>query len=115
MLRPATVAGSELCAFALDIGRLMGPFADSQVWVYKTRDGESASRIVICRVESDAKLGEVIHIHVNGLHFKNRRAPGGYSDAIGHMPFSADALRSSVSALESVNVVLPSFEDGYNE
>ena len=45
----------------------MEPFAPGQVWTYKTRPGEEASRIIVCRVETDPKLGEIVHIHVNGL------------------------------------------------
>ena len=64
----------------------MQPLAAGQVWSYATRPGEEASRIVICRVETDPKLGEMVHIHVRGLRFKNKHVPGGFSDTIGHMP-----------------------------
>jgi hypothetical protein len=90
-------------------------FAPGQVWTYNTRPGEEASRIVICRVETDPKLGQIVHIHVNGLRFKNKHAPGGISNEIGHMPYAADALQKSVVKLESTSAVLPSFEDGYQE
>lgn len=93
----------------------MQPFAAGQVWTYNTRPGEDASRIIVCRVESDPKLGEIVHIHVNGLRFKNKHAPDGYSDRIGHMPYSGKALRDSVVALESTGAALPMFEDGYQQ
>ena len=93
----------------------MEPFAPGQVWTYKARPGEEASRIIVCRVETDPKLGEIVHIHVNGLRFKNKHAPGGSSDQIGHLPYSAEALRKSLTKLESTGTVLPAFEDGYQE
>lgn len=89
------------------------PFAAGQVWAYTTRPGEEASRIVICHVESDPRLGQIVHIHVRGLRMKNKRAAGGSSDQIGHMPYSASALRNSVTKLESTVAMLPPFEEGY--
>jgi hypothetical protein len=96
-------------------GNTMQPFAPGQVWTYNTRSGEEASRIVICRVETDPKLGQVVHIHVNGVRLKNDRVPGGFSDQIGHMPYSGKALRESLTKLESTGAALPDFEDGYQE
>jgi hypothetical protein len=63
----------------------------------------------------DPRLGEIVHIHVDGLRFKNKRAPGGSSDQIGHMPYSAEALRKSLTKLESTGAALPTFEDGYQQ
>jgi hypothetical protein len=93
----------------------MEPFAAGQVWQYSTRSGEEASRIVICLVETDAKLGQIVHVHVNGVRPKNKHAPGGSSNEIGHMPYSGEALRKSVTKLESTGAVLPAFEDGYQQ
>ena len=93
----------------------MQPFVPGQVWTYNTRSGEEASLIVICRVETDPKLREIVHIHVNGLRFKNKHAPGGSSDQIGHMPYSGEALRKSLTKLEATGAALPAFEDGYQE
>jgi hypothetical protein len=96
-------------------GNTMQPFAPAQVWMYQTRPGEEASRIVICRIETEPKFGEIVHIHVTGLRFKNKHAPGGSSDQIGHMPYSGDALRQSLTKLESTEAALPAFEDGYQQ
>jgi hypothetical protein len=96
-------------------GNAMPPFEVGQVWTYYTRPGEEASRIIICRIETDAKLGQIVHIHVNGLRLKNKHAPAGSSDQIGHMPYSSEALRQCVTKLESTDAVLPAFEDGYQE
>lgn len=93
----------------------MQPFAPGQVWTYSTRPGEEASRIVVCRVEADEKVGEIVHIHVNRVRLKNKHAPGGSSDQIGHMPYSGEALRKSLTKLESTDSMLPNFENGYQE
>jgi hypothetical protein len=96
-------------------GNAMQTFATGQVWTYNTRPGEEASRIVICRVESDPKLGQIVHIHVKGVRIKNRSAPGGSNDQIGHMPYSGEALRKSLIKLESTGTPLPDFEEGYRQ
>lgn len=96
-------------------GNTMQAFAPGQVWTYNTRPGEEASRIVICRVETDPKLGEIVHIHVNGRYFKNKHAPDGSTDQIGHMPYASESLRRCLTKLESTGAALPTFEDGYQE
>lgn len=88
-------------------------FAPGQVWTYETRPHEDASRIIVCRVESDPKLGEIVHIYVDGLRLKNGEAPNGYSDHIGHMPYASEPLRKSCLKLESTRKDLPQFEGGY--
>lgn len=90
-------------------------FEAGQVWTYETRPNEVESRIIVCRVKSDAKLGEIVHVQVNGLHFNNNRVPGGYSDTIGHMPYSGDASRSCLLELEGSGAELPAFEEGYQQ
>lgn len=105
--------GNHLKNAASGSGDLAQPFAARQIWTYRAREGEEKSRIIVCRVEPDAKLGEIVHIHVNGLRFRNRRAPGGFSDQIGHMPYAAEALRKSVLAMEPGEAELPMYEDGY--
>jgi hypothetical protein len=91
----------------------MQPFEPGQIWTYNTRPGEGSSRIIICRVESDPKLGQIVHIHISGLHIANKRVPSGFSDKIGHMPYSGDPLRKCLTRLESSGAALPAFEDGY--
>jgi hypothetical protein len=93
----------------------MQPFVPGQVWTYKTRPEEEASRIVICRLEVDPNLGQIVHIHVSGVRLKNKHAPGGFSKQIAHLPYAGDALRQSLTKLESTMAVLPAFEDGYQE
>jgi len=56
-----------------------------------------------------------VHIHVNGLMIKNKRASDGLTRTAEHMPFTANTLRACVVALESTGSPLPSFEDGYRE
>lgn len=90
-------------------------FEPGQVWTYDARPGEESSRVVICRVDHDARLGEIVHIHVRGLRVSNQRAPGGVSHEIGHLPYDAAALRSSLASLEATEADLPRYEEGHEE
>jgi hypothetical protein len=84
-------------------------FRAGQVWRYHTRPGEEASRATILRVENDPKLGAVVHIGVSALKLKT---PSGPQNAIGHLPFAASALESSVVEMVSEGPP-PELPEGY--
>ena len=89
-------------------------FSVGQIWNYQTRKGEENSKIEILKVEKYEKDGIIIHIYVNGLKVKNPNKPSGFSDDIGHLPLSKDAVLKSVTTLDSENNELPDFMEGYN-
>ncbi len=89
-------------------------FKVGQIWNYETRKGEENSKIQILKVEKYEKDGIIIHIYVNELKVKNPNRPSGFSDDIGHLPLSKDALLKSVTTLVSENNELPDFMEGYN-
>ena len=122
-MRPHRLLGALAVAALLAAGcdrGLQGASAETafepgQVWTYWTRPGEEASRVIVCRVEDDGNIGQIVHIHVTGLRMKTKDAPGGMIDHVGHMPYSADALRRSVRKLEATGKPLPPFEEGYHQ
>jgi len=89
-------------------------FKVGQIWNYETRKGEENSKIEILKVEKYEKDGIIIHIYVNGLKVKNPNKSSGFSDDIGHLPLSKDAVLKSVTTLVSENNELPDFMEGYN-
>lgn len=115
------IASSRLGVVSCHDGASPGPtepyrteFQSGQTWLYRTRPGEEASRITVCRVESHAELGSIVHVHVDGVAIKNPGAPGGFSSHVQHMPFSADALRRSVVAAGEPRRTVPDYEEGYD-
>lgn len=90
----------------------MTNFAAGQVWKYKSRDHESESRVIICRVEAHDKAGHIVHIFVGNLKMKSQHAPDGVANTISHMPFSEEAVQNSVTELEG-EVDVPDFQEGY--
>jgi hypothetical protein len=89
-------------------------FKVGQIWSYNTRQGEDNSTLTILKVEKYDNAGVVIHAYVNGLKLKNPQRSSGFSDDIGHLPFSKDALLKSVTVLVSSDNKLPDFMDGYS-
>lgn len=92
-------------------------FKPGQVWTYGTRPQESASRVVILLVETDSKLGSIVHIRIEGLALKSSRSPNGLSDHIAHLPYAGRALSKYVKTLESTRAQaqIPGFRGGYQE
>jgi len=87
-------------------------FVPGQVWSYETRPGEESSRVTILRIEKIARLGTVIHIRIDGVHFSNCTG-GPRPDLIQHSPFTRAALEASVRTKVGVVTTLPDYAAGY--
>ena len=93
---------------------MLSKFSVGQVWKYKTRQNETASRITIVHIDSgDPEYGNIIHIFISGVSIPNPKAPEGETIYIGHMPYDEEALGKSVTEMESETKDLPDYEDGY--
>ena len=88
-------------------------FQVGQVWRYKTHPGEEDSTLIILKIEP-SRFGNIVHINVNGLNISDPGIEGGMRDTIPHLPFSKNALETSVVELIDEGVDLPSFEWAYN-
>lgn len=90
-------------------------FAPAQVWTYTTRAHETASRLVVLRVDNYPKVGRIVHVAILGVLF--RRVPGGAAEPgqIDQVRFSEAALRKSVGKLDPATKApaIPGFEEGY--
>ena len=87
-------------------------YEPGQIWSYKTRPTETASRLTIVKVEP-YEDGMAVHVHISGLLIRNPAAPSGVSTFIAHMPFAREAMDASVVRLMSKRQRLPSYEEGY--
>lgn len=92
-----------------------GKYRVGQVWKFKPRPGEDGSTLTVVRVESSKDRGVIVHVSVEGVHIKNPRAPGGFSDTLQHAPFSEEAIARSVTTLVGETKTLPSHEEGYRQ
>ncbi len=84
-------------------------------WQYQTRPGEEQSKLTVVKLESNSRLGIVVHISLAGLRIKNPHVDGGVSETIAHMPFALSAVETSVTTLLTRNARLPSFESGHQQ
>ena len=92
-----------------------GKYQVGEKWKFNSRAGEENATLTVLKVESNAGLGVVVHVRVEGVRIKNTRAPHGISETIAHMPFSEAAIQKSVTELVASDVPLPEFAEGYRE
>jgi hypothetical protein len=91
----------------------MPSLAPGQVWTYRTRPGEEASRVTVLQLDPHDEFGHIVHVRFDGVAIRSPLAPDGVSRIIAHMPFSLEAVERSLTALESEGGALPEFADGY--
>ncbi|NNE82588.1 MAG: hypothetical protein HKN28_01320 [Alphaproteobacteria bacterium] len=89
-------------------------FAVGQVWIYKTRPTEEASRVLIGKIESVSGLGNIIHVKLIGLRLRESFAPDTRVSVMNHAPMSEVAFASSVIELTDELADLEGFSEGYN-
>lgn len=90
-------------------------FKVGQIWKYANRDNEDSSTLTILKIEKYDKGDTIIHIRVDGVKIYSPQSATGYSEFIGHLPFSAKAISKSVTKLVGQNNNLPDFSDGYKQ
>ena len=104
-----------------DKPKCAGPqtFADSkysprQVWSYKTRPGESSSIVTILRIETLPKVGVIVHVRIDGVHFKNCTG-GPAPTTVQHAPFTKAAIDLSVTRQLRTISEMQESEAGYKD
>src|SRR5258705_7880476 len=86
---------------------------EGECWRYSTRPGEEASFLVIRKIETLPKLGEVVFISVFGIKMKGSSIPTGLSQIdILDIPIAGANLRSSLK--KRVHKRIPN-EDSWQE
>ena len=88
-------------------------YKPGQVWSYKTRAEEAASRLRILRVEETSDRNRIVHIRVENVRLKNCSG-GPEPDSFEQMPFSKSSLDKSVIKVVGSEAV-PGFSGGYSE
>jgi len=86
-----------------------------QVWAFKSRLSEPNAKLTVVKIESDEKLGNIIHVYVDSVKIKTSLEPAKYTQVVSHMPFSEAAIDSSVTEMIGETTTLPDFQEGYNE
>src|ERR1019366_9493214 len=82
-------------------------FHAGQVWAFTPPTNQPNARLTILRVESDAKLGTIVHIAILGVSY------GDGQTQIQHLPFAESAIERSVTTLERESGPIPDFAKGY--
>jgi hypothetical protein len=112
-VQEATASIPTTAAPVPSTAEIQSKFAAGQIWSYKTRPGEDASRITILKVEPYGK-GRAVHVYISDVVLKDPAAPTGKSTSVGHMPFAEEAVEQSVIAMVATGQPPPAFEQGYS-
>ena len=107
--RPHTAAMTEETVRDVEDGK----YRVGEVWNYETRPGDEGSTFTVLKVESRPGFGVIVHISVEGFRVPNPHAPNGLHERIRHMPFTEDAIDSSVTTRAAVGTPLPADIDAY--
>lgn len=95
------------------VSALAQDFEVGQVWRYKTRPGESDSRLYIVKVDSWPNGERIFHVYADKLKIKNPMLAGGVQTELPHAPVSEKTLRLSVMRLQNQTGALPDISEGY--
>lgn len=89
-------------------------YAVGQVWEYRTREGESLSRLYIVHIDEHEKMGKIYHIYVDGVEIKNPHMDGGIQDVLPHAPVDEKTLELSLTKKVGMTKQLPDISEGYS-
>ena len=84
-------------------------------WGFQGRSADPKPTLVILKIESLPKLGEVVHISVRGVRIRNPHVQGGSTDTLPHLPVSRQAVERSVTKLLRSSVIVPDYSEGYEQ
>lgn len=76
-------------------------YQQGQKWSYKTREGETASKVFIAKVDKHEKLDNIYHLYIEGIRLKNPYLESGVQDFLPHIPVSEKTLEQSLITLEN--------------
>ncbi len=90
-----------------------GRYAEGQVWEYRARPGDEASRLRIQKIEPFPAVegGKAYHIAIAGVNLGSQARSG----IIQHVPVSQATLDASVTRLSSVDLDFGDVEEGIAE
>ena len=105
-----SLIGFGSSAIERDIG-----LKEGECWLYSTRPGEEASFLVIRKIETLPKAGEIVVISVFGMKIKTPSTPTGFTDQVRsvQIPIAGASLRSSMKERVRKKVTNEDWREGY--
>ena len=88
-------------------------YSVGQIWAYKTRVGEEASRVTIAKIDDEEVYGCIYHIYVDRLQIRNHHLATGVQTELHHAPVNEETLDKSVTKLVGIEKALPDISEGY--
>ncbi|WP_340117755.1 hypothetical protein [Pelagibius sp. 7325] len=94
---------------------LAADYQAGQIWSYRTRPGEEASRLYIVRIDRELSTRPIFHIYLDGLALKNALMEGGVQKTLPYAAVSQETLDASVVELLASDAPMPNIGEGYSE
>ena len=88
-------------------------FQVGQIWNYKTRPGEEASRLYIVKIEAWPNGEKIFHVYADNLKIQNPMLAGGIQAELPHAPISLQTLEQSITKQSGTVKSLPDISAGY--
>ncbi|HXX92013.1 MAG TPA: hypothetical protein VEN81_00155 [Planctomycetota bacterium] len=90
-------------------------FHAGEEYSFDGRPSDPKPRCTVLQVDMHPKLGNIVHLALNGIRIKNDQAPGGFSEQVQHFPCAEAALEKSHLKLLKSGVPLLDFKDAYEK
>lgn len=98
---------------------MMDKYKAGDVWLYQQRKGEENSTVIINKVDIGSDHLPIYHITIRDVKIANPENPIGFSDMVGHVAVSIEALEKSltvkIASEEADNEYLEGYEYWYEE
>lgn len=84
-----------------------------QIWNFNAPKGDDSATITILKVERTEKGDTIIHVRLDNIRVYNPEIKEKFTRNITHLPFSRQALDSSVTTLKGQTAEVPEYLNGY--
>lgn len=86
-----------------------------QIWKFDAAPDDDSARITVLKVEQSAKGDTIIHVRLDKVLIYNSDLKDKSPRSVSHLPFSVQAMDSSVTTRSGTQQQLPEFISGYEK
>jgi len=88
-------------------------FEAGQVWNFNAPPGDDSASMTVLKVERTEKGDTIVHVRLDNIRVYNPEIKDKYTRSVTHLPFSWQAMDSSVTSLLTKQTELPEYLNGY--
>lgn len=91
------------------------PYAVGQLWRCEGRSADEVPTLLINRIETHPRGGEILHITVRDVQIRHPAAPGGVMTWMAHLPVIGQVFERSHAVLVGQDTPDPAYIEGYQQ